>query len=164
MMDGTDAALAIRAGRPDDYPAALEVQRRAYAEKEAPLYGKDIPPLRETPDSLAAEIAEGKTLVLGEIDGTIVASVRMKTLGGGAVYFGRLSVDPAFQGRGIGQRMALAVEELNPGAHEFILDCGIDSLENLHIYHKLGYRETGSTIQVQDGPKCVEMTKTRKRI
>ena len=162
-MNRENAPLTIRMGHPEDYPAALDVQRRAYIEKEVPLYGNDIPPLYETPDSMKTEIAEGKTLVVGALGERVVASLRMKVLDKGAVYFGRLSVDPAFQGRGIGQRMALAVEELNPDAHEFILDCGIDSVENLHIYHKLGYRETGVTIQVQDGPMCVEMTKTKKR-
>lgn len=154
--------LRVRIGTPEDYPAALEIQKRAYRLKEAPLYGENLPPLRETPETMAREAAEGKILLVGEMDGRVVASLRMKTLEDGSVYFGRLSVDPDLQGRGIGKRMALAVEDLHPAAGAFVLDCGERSEENHYIYSKLGYRETGKTIDVPDGPRCVEMIKRRQ--
>jgi Acetyltransferase (GNAT) family. len=161
MGGGANLDFRARLGGPDDYASVLDIQRRAYKQKEAPLYGDDIPPLSETPESLAEEIAGGKQLLVGESGGRIVASLRMKKLENGAIYFGRLSVDPDLQGRGIGQRMALAVEEFNPGAAEFVLDCGDNSLENRHIYEKLGYRETGKAIQVPNGPRCLEMIKRK---
>lgn len=158
-MSTQKAALAIRLGRPEDYEAVLDIQRRAYRAKEAPLYGENIPPLSETPESLAHELSEGKQLVVGLLDEKIVASLRMKILEDGSAYFGRLSVDPEYQGKGFGQMMALAVEDLNPAASEFVLDCGEFSDENFHIYSKLGYRKTGKFFQVENGPKCVEMRK-----
>ncbi len=158
-----DFELTIRIGTPADYPAALEVQRRAYRQKEVPLYGTDLPPLKETPETLAQEVAEGKTLLVGEHDGRVVASIRTKILEDGSVYFCRLSVDPDLQGKGIGQRMALAVEEFNPEAPAIVLDCGDKSAENRHIYTKLGFQLTGNTFQVPDGPFCLEMRKTRKQ-
>lgn len=158
-MDREDFTLEFRLGAPADYPAALEIQRRAYLQKEAPLYGPDIPPLRETPETMAREVAEGKRLLVGVHEGKVVASLRMKTLEDGAVYFGRLSVDPDLQGKGIGQRMALAVETLHPDAPGFVLDCGDKSEENMYIYTKLGYRLTGGTVQVPGGPFCLEMRK-----
>lgn len=154
--------ITIRMGTPADYPAALEVQRRAYLQKEAPLYGPDIPPLAETPATLAEEAEEGKRLLICEKGGRLVASLRMQKLEDGSVYFGRLSVDPDMQGNGIGQRMALAVEEFNPGVREFVLDCGELSAENMHIYQKLGYRKTGAAVQVPNGPYCLEMKKIRE--
>lgn len=160
-MEKAKLDLHVRIGGPGDYQTALDIQRRSYALKEAPLYGADIPPLSETPETLAAEIAGGKQLVIGEVGGRVVASLRMKKLDNGAVYFCRLSVDPDLQGNGIGQRMALAVEDLNPEAKEFALDCGDNSVENLHIYRKLGYRETGKTIQMENGPLCLEMVKRK---
>ena len=160
-METKTLALHVRLGTPADYPAALEIQRRAYQLKEVPLYGTDLPPLRETPDTLAKEEAEGKHLLVGESGGRVVASLRMQKLEDGSVYFGRLSVDPDLQGHGIGQKMALAVEDFNPGVSEFILDCGELSSENRHIYTKLGYRETGAAVQVPNGPYCLEMKKTR---
>lgn len=160
-MNKPKIPIHVRLGRPEDYEAALEVQRRAYAQKEVPLYGDDIPPLSETPGTIAREIGEGYTLLVGETDGRIVASLRMKTLADGSVYFGRLSVDPCLQGNGIGQRMALAVEEFNPEATEFTLNCGEKSAENRHIYEKLGYRETGGAYQVPNGPRVLDMKKRK---
>jgi GNAT superfamily N-acetyltransferase len=155
--------LDIREGLAEDYPAVLEIQRRAYLLKEVPLYGADLPPLFETPETLAEERADGKTLLVGLIDGRIAASLRMCVLDDGSVYFGRLSVDPGLQGRGIGKRMALAVEDWHPDAETFVLDCGEKSVENRRLYGKLGYRETGETIDVENGPRCVVMRKRRTR-
>lgn len=160
-VDKQSPELTVRYGTPDDYEAALEIQRRAYFAKEAPLYGPNLPPMAETPGTLAAEIAGGKILLVGEMDGRVVASLRMKKLEDGAVYFGRLSVDPDMQGNGIGKKMALAVESFNPDAPAFVLDCGDRSDENMYIYSKLGYVKTGKTFQVENGPFCHEMRKER---
>lgn len=154
--------LTFRPGTPEDYAAALEIQYRAYREKEAPLYGPDIPPLAETPGTLAEEIAGGKTLFVAECDGRVVASLRMKRLDDGSAYFGRLSVDPSLQGRRIGQHMVDAFEKYNRDAPAFVLDCGVDSHENMHIYTKLGYRRTGESIHVPNGPTCVVMRKENR--
>lgn len=157
-----ETAFTARIGGPSDYRAALDIQCRSYEQKEAPLYGPNIPPLAETPETLAMEIAGGKTLVVGEADGRVVASLRMKRLPDGSAYFCRLSVDPDTQGRGFGQQMVAAFERLNADAPAFVLDCGVDSAENRHIYSKLGYRETGERIQVPDGPECAVMRKENK--
>lgn len=156
----SDFELTVRPGTPADYPAALEIQRRAYQLKEVPLYGPNLLPLRETPEDLAAEAAEGKRLLVGTHAGRVVASIRVKQQEDGAIYSCRLSVDPDLQGKGIGQRMMQAVEALHPEADEFTLDCGVDSAENRHIYTKLGYRETGVELQAKGGPRCLEMRKT----
>lgn len=160
-MRETSFELTTRLGEPADYPAALDIQRRAYKQKEAPLYGPDIPPLSETPETLTKEIAGGKRLLVGEHAGRIVASLRVQEREDGAVYFCRLSVDPDFQGNGIGQRMALAVEALHPRVREFVLDCGEKSDENMHIYTKLGYQPTGEAFQVPGGPRVLVMKKIR---
>ncbi|MDR1519237.1 MAG: GNAT family N-acetyltransferase [Planctomycetota bacterium] len=159
--NGVDA-IVFRPGRPGDYPAALAIQRRAYAAKEVPLYGSNLPPLLETPKTLAEEIAAGKRLFVGECEGEIVASIRIEELEDGEIHFCRLSVEPARQGRGIGQRLILATEAACPEAKSFVLDCGEQSVENFHIYRKLGYLETGRAFQVPDGPKCLEMRKKKR--
>ena len=155
-------ALTFRPGVPDDYEAILDIQRRAYRQKEAPLYGENIPPLKETPATLADEVAGGKTILVGVNNGRVVASLRMKPLEDGSMYWGRLSVDPDLQGKGIGQRMALAVEDFSPAANGFVLDCGDRSDENMHIYSKLGYRTTGEAFQVPGGPRVLVMKKGKR--
>lgn len=161
-MDKRDFELTIRLGTPEDYSAALEIQRRAYELKEVPLYGTNLPPLSETPATLAEEAKEGKQLLVGTHGGKVVASLRMKVLEDGAAYFCRLSVDPDLQGHGIGQRMALGFEAFHPDAKEFALDCGERSDENMHIYTKLGYRPTGEAFQVPNGPRVLVMRKRKE--
>lgn len=160
--DATKSVLTFRLGNPGDFARILDIQYRAYR-KEAELYGPDLPPFKETPETLAKEIAEGKSILLGEIDGSPAASLRMKRLENGDVYWGRLSVDPDMMGRGIGQRMVLAVEDFNPDAPAAVLDCGENSAENMHIYRKHGYRETGEAFQVPGGPRVLVMRKILKR-
>lgn len=155
----TSIQLSVRPGAPADYVAVIAIQRRAYQMKEAPLYGPDIPPLRETPETLAKEAEEGKRLLVGELSGRVVASLRVKTLEDGAVYWCRLSVDPDLMGNGIGQRMVKAVEDMHPDAPAMVLDCGENSAENMHIYSKMGYRTTGEEFQVPNGPRVLVMRK-----
>ncbi len=155
--------LEVRFGTPADYPAALAIQHKAYGLKEAPLYGPDLPPLHETPETLATEVAAGTALLVGVHGGRIVASMRRKIKEDGSAYFYRLSVNPDLQGRGIGQRMMLAAEGLHPDAPGYVLDCGDKSAENMHIYEKIGYRKTGAVIQVPNGPRCLEMRKPNRR-
>lgn len=158
-----DDELTFRLGTDADYPAVLDIQRRAYSLKEVPLYGEDLPPLRETPRTLAREVAEeGKQLLLAERGGRVVGSMRFKLLDDGSVYWCRLSVDPDLQGRGIAQRLVAAVESRNPSAKGFVLDCGKHSEENRHIYAKMGYRETGEGFQVPDGPYVLVMRKDKQ--
>lgn len=155
-----DIALRVRPGTPEDYEAVLAIQRRAYELKEAPLYGPDLPPLKETPATLAAELANaGRRLLVGEVAGRVAASLRMEAREDGSAYFCRLSVDPGMQGLGIGRRMVAAFEEANAGAREFVLDCGENSAENLHLYGKLGYRPTGESFRIPGGPRVLVMKK-----
>jgi GNAT superfamily N-acetyltransferase len=154
----------LRPGGPEDYQAVLSIQRRAYAGKEVPLYGPDLSPLRETPESLAGELGEGRWLLVAEVDGRIAGSIRLERRGEDGIHLYRLSVDPDLQGGGLGQRLVRAAEEANPRAGFFILDCGEKSEENLYIYRKLGFRETGRVIQAPGGPRCLEMRKERERV
>ncbi len=160
-MSENAIALETRLGRPEDYESALDIQKRAYLAKEAPLYGSDIPPLSETPETLAAELAGGKQLLVGLWNGKIVASLRMQILEDGTAYFCRLSVDPDVQGKGIGKKMIAAFEQRYPLAPQYALDCGVRSEENLYIYSRLGYKKTEKTLQVPNGPECVVMIKKR---
>ncbi|MCD8351161.1 MAG: GNAT family N-acetyltransferase [Planctomycetaceae bacterium] len=154
-------SLTFRLATPEDYPALLDIQRRAYLLKEAPLYGDDLPPLKETPATLAAEVADGKQILLAECDGRVAGSLRFKPLDDGAIYWCRLSVDPDLQGNGIGQRLVAEVESRHPNALGFVLDCGKHSDENRHIYTKAGYRETGEGFQVPGGPYVLVMRKDK---
>lgn len=151
--------LMMRAATPEDYAAIIAIQRAAYQLKEVPLYGENLPPLQETPDSLALEAASGKQILVGTVDGAVVASLRLQVREDGEVYFGRLSVNPELQGNGLGQAILRALEKFFPAAPSFALDCGVKSEENNHIYSKHGYVLTGETFQVPNGPMVQVMRK-----
>ncbi len=155
------SSFTFRPGKPEEYETVLDIQRRAYRLKEAPLYGEDLPPFKETPETIVREEEEGKKLYVGVHEGRVVGSMRIKPLEDGWIYWGRLSVDPDLQGQGLGQAMVRAVEDAFPDADGYVLDCGERSEENFHIYSKMGYRKTGEGFQVPGGPYVHVMKKPR---
>lgn len=125
------------AGESDAAPI-LELQKLAYR-SEALLYDDwNLPPLTQTLDSLRAEFASSRILkaVQGE---RIVGAVRARVLDG-VCHVGRLIVTPELQGRGIGTRLARAVEVRFPGVRRFELFTGSRSAANIRLYERLGYR------------------------
>ena len=162
MTSGKIASmLTLRQSTPEDYETILEIQRHAYELKEVPLYGENLPPLQETAETLSEEAAAGKQILVGTVNNIVVASMRAQLRPNGELYWGRLSVDPSLQGQGLGQAMVQAVETFFPEAKSFVLDCGVKSEENNHIYSKFGYVATGETFQVPNGPLVQVMRKRR---
>jgi ribosomal protein S18 acetylase RimI-like enzyme len=120
-----------------DAEAILVLQKLAY-QSEAALYDDyDIPPLRQTLEEIEAEFADHvflKALTSGEL----VGSVRARQAGE-VCEVGRLIVDPAHQGRGIGRLLMRAIEERFEGVRWFELFTGHRSERNLRLYRGLGY-------------------------
>ncbi|HSC79188.1 MAG TPA: GNAT family N-acetyltransferase [Chitinolyticbacter sp.] len=119
-----------------DAPAILALQHRAY-QSEAALYNDGtIPPLRQTLDELLAEF--GKVMVLkAEVPDQLVGSVRAHLVGDTA-HIGRLIVEPARQGRGIGSALLRAIECALP-ASRYELFTGSRSATNIRLYQRHGY-------------------------
>lgn len=153
--------VVLRPARTDEYDAALAIQHRAYTLKEAPLYGGPLNPgAIESRGEMDAMLAKGYTLMAGEYGGKLAGSMRIKPEPDGSVYLCRVSVDPDLHGRGIAQRMILALEQLFPAAPTLHLDVGDKSEENIYLYKKLGFVFTGDSHQVPNGPLCLDMRKT----
>lgn len=123
----------------DDANKILALQKLAY-QSEAQIYSDwTIPPLLQTIESIRDEFnthiflkAVSKRIIIG--------SVRAHTTGN-TCHIGRLIVHPEWQNRGIGSRLVMEAEKVHPDATRFELFTGSQSLGNLHLYHKLGYRE-----------------------
>lgn len=148
----------IRRARWEEARPILDLQKLAYL-AEAELYGSwDIPPLTQTLDGIVADL-QSMTVLVAELDGRVVGSVRGQCLEGGC-RVGRLFVHPDWEGRGIGQRLLVSIEAAFPDAGSCSLYTGHRSNRNLYIYRKHGYVETRREAV---GPGLV-MVHLRKRL
>ena len=137
----------------DDLPTILQLQLLAYQSEARLLGNPDIPPLKQTLDDLRAE--HGKGVVLKAVDGdVIVGSVRGRREGG-TTYVSKLMVHLDSQGHGIGSRLLEAIESALP-AERFELFTSDQSLRNLELYERVGYRPV-RTAEAAPGLRLVYM-------
>lgn len=136
------SAYHIGIATAEDAAEILALQRLAY-ESEARLYGDwSIPPLAQTLESLIEDIKLTTVLKATEA-AAIIGSVRARLVGD-ACLIGRLMVDPARQGRGIGSALLTAIEDMFPQAAAFELFTGSRSEGNLRLYVRCGYAISGT--------------------
>jgi ribosomal protein S18 acetylase RimI-like enzyme len=134
--------IAITRATPDDAAEVLALIKRAFL-PVAEQYGDfDLPPLTETLESHRERYESHVVLKAVDASGRIVGTVQGRLCPDGACYVARLAVDPAWQRRGIGRALALALEAEFPTARRFELFTGHRSHETLRLYASLGYRET----------------------
>jgi GNAT superfamily N-acetyltransferase len=133
--------IAISRAGVADAGEILTVQRAAYV-TEAQLYGDvRLPALTQTLEELVAELASSLCLK-ATLAGRLVGAVRGR-VDGEVLHVGRLIVVPDLQGRGIGSRLLLGIEEQVPdGVSRLELFTGHLSVANLRLYERFGYRET----------------------
>jgi ribosomal protein S18 acetylase RimI-like enzyme len=122
-----------------DAAGILAVQKLAF-QGQGLLYNDfTLPPLIQTLEELVRDF---RTYVLLKAfsEGKIVGSVRGRTEGD-TCFISRLIVHPAYQNRGLGKKLMLAVENKFKGASRYELFTGSRSEKNLALYTSLGYRE-----------------------
>lgn len=118
----------------------LTVQRAAYLSEAQHYREPFLPPLTETLDEVAAVLAGPAIVLVARSGHRLVGSVRAHLVGDTA-HVGRLSVAPDQQGRGVGARLLVAIEEACADrAARFTLFTGADSARNLKLYERHGYR------------------------
>ena len=130
--------MNIEKAEREDLQKILDLQYLAY-QSEAKLFNnRDIPPLKQTLEEVFDEYQKGTILKAVDEEGKIIGSVR-GCLKNGTVHIGKLMVHPQEQGKGIGTKLLLSIEE------EF-LDCRYElftstkSKRNIELYEKLGYK------------------------
>jgi ribosomal protein S18 acetylase RimI-like enzyme len=134
---GPVEATVARAGR-EDAAEILALQKLAY-QTEAQICGDfTIPPLVQTLPEMQAD-TEQQLVLKASVEGRIIGSVRAHQREG-TCFIGRVIVDPAYQGRGLGQRLMSEIEQRFATADRFELFTGEKSERNLHFYRKLGYQ------------------------
>lgn len=135
--------LRVAPAAPDDLCDAVAVIHRAFAT----LAGRIDPPsaaLTETTKSLAARFDRGGTVFVARLDGKIVGAVCADPKPDGSIYLDRLSVDPAFVGRGIARALVTAVEDFarETGYDRVTLGVRLLLTDNIALFRHLGYTET----------------------
>jgi GNAT superfamily N-acetyltransferase len=100
----------------------LRLMLEAFAEYDGVLEPRSSA-LDETVEDVLAVMAKGGA-VLAWANGEAVGSGRYELRGGGLVYIGRLSVSPAFRGRGTAAAMVRFIEDAarDAGCREATLD------------------------------------------
>ena len=95
-------------------------------------------------DDYSRRIADGQAWVL-ETGGTIAGLVVLEDEGEGVLLLDNIAVAPSAQGQGVGRRLiAFAESEARRrGCHEVRLYTHVLMVENIALYTRLGFRETG---------------------
>lgn len=128
----------IRTANLGDAEAIADLVLRAF-EAQCELYNDwTLPPMSETAETVAAAMQDGIVLVT-EIKGRIVGSVRGRLRDDNIVDIGRLVVEPELQCRGLGRELARTLEARYPQASLFEIFTGHRSAGSLHLYESLGY-------------------------
>ena len=123
----------------EDAIEILAVQKLAY-QSEAQIYNDwTISPLLQTVEEIRDDF-ETHIFLKAVNEHSIVGSVRSRTIGT-TCHIGRLTVHPKWQNQRIGTRLIQEIERINQNMTRFELFTGSHSIRNLHLYHKLGYRD-----------------------
>ncbi|NLK87906.1 MAG: GNAT family N-acetyltransferase [Clostridiaceae bacterium] len=130
--------MIIESALLSDLGEILALQKLAYI-SEAEIYNDySIPPLLQTIEDIKSEYA-GKSFLKAVDSGRIVGSVRA-CVQNDTCYIGRLIVHPDYQNKGIGTALMNGIEEQFQGCKRYELFTGKNSVKNIYLYEKLGYR------------------------
>jgi ribosomal protein S18 acetylase RimI-like enzyme len=138
-----DLAISVRRALPDDATSVAALVNRSYAVESFFVDGD-----RTSREDVLSLMERGNFIVL-EASGGLAAAVFLDLgdLGAGSAYLGMLSVDPAFQGEGLGTRLVRIVEALSEAS-----GCAQVTLRIINLreelgrwYRSLGYEECGTS-------------------
>lgn len=128
--------IRIRPGTEPDFSSVLQVQRTAFDEY-AHVYEVSAW-TKETVESLKQD-AQDKRLLVAEVDGEVVGSVRFWTVAGVCVIR-LLSVSPSHQGHGVGKGLIQEIERITTDAHKFYACTMLRTSRNVQFFLSLGYK------------------------
>lgn len=134
-----DPEAVIRRGRRDEAEEIAAAVRDGFATVAAEIH-LDIPPLHESADDIRAAFDAGEVVLVAEIDGSVVGTIRGERDDEGAVMVRRLAVRPEFRRQGIARRLLGELERAYPATSRFLLFTGRDALGPLSLYESMGYR------------------------
>jgi ribosomal protein S18 acetylase RimI-like enzyme len=143
-----DLAISVRRALADDATSVAALVNRAYRVESFFVDGD-----RTSPAEILSMMEHGDFIVLEHSDGLAAAvyldlrlDLRLE-LGLRSAYLGMLSVDPSFQGEGLGTRLVRIVEALSEAAGCVDVTLRIVNLreELPRWYRSLGFEECGTS-------------------
>ena len=130
----------------EDAPQLHAMQVQAFMPLLERYQDFDTSPANESLEKVVARIAQPTTdYYLIHTDGQPVGSIRIVRRGEGLYRVSPVFVLPAYQGRGIAQRVFGMVEAMYADAVLWELDTILQEAGNCYLYEKLGYRQMGET-------------------
>jgi predicted N-acetyltransferase YhbS len=135
-MTEAGATMYIRRAVEQDFPGVLKVQAEAFGEYEGTYEVSGW--TKETLENVAFNALD-KVILVAEWEQAIVGSVRF-WVAGGVCVIRLLSVNPAYQGRGIGKALMLEIERLATAAHKLYVCTMLRTSRNVTFFLDLGYR------------------------
>ncbi|MBN1172312.1 MAG: GNAT family N-acetyltransferase [Micromonosporaceae bacterium] len=133
--------LVLRTYRPDDHDRMVALNRYGLAAAGVPLdqdvYAGDL-------DDVEVTYPRGRgVLLVGEVDGEVVAMGGLRQVESGTCEILRVRVDPEHQGRGYGRAMLRALEDhaVRLGYSQVTLLTGPDQHPAIDLYRNTGYHE-----------------------
>ncbi|HNX53330.1 MAG TPA: NADH-quinone oxidoreductase subunit NuoB [Pontiellaceae bacterium] len=142
MKSSAEAAageVLINRANLKDVPEILALQKIAYR-SEAELYGDtSVPALSQTIEEISADF-DRMIFLKAIVNGKIIGSVRAR-LDGDTAHISRVIVHPYFQGKGLATRLIQQIEQEVGDVRAYEAFTGHQSVQNLHLYGKLGYRQ-----------------------
>lgn len=144
---GCDIVSELVFGECQDLEALCTVMHAAFAR-----YNDDPIPssaLAETVESLTADVAKGWELYQVALGETVVATAKTFPRGE-RLYFGRLSVLPQVQGKGIAAFLIHGLADAAKAKGFSVLECKVRQSEhkNIEMYQKRGFELVSSEITV----------------
>lgn len=136
----------------------LALQRRAFEEEGRRCGTRDIPPLTEPVDAIAAHIRSQLALVATHGDERIVGCVR-GVVEQDVCTVRALVVDPAVQGCGIGTRLLRALEAALQGVRRIALTTNTVMEGNVPFYQRHGY-EVDTYTEPAPGIRLAHLSKS----
>jgi ribosomal protein S18 acetylase RimI-like enzyme len=150
----TQVVSSIRRARADDAHAISECVAAAYRQYLARIR-KPPAPMLDDYTKVICQHGVFVVTVCEKVIGVLVLIKQEETL-----MLDNVAVHPDYQGRGLGQRLIAFAEEeaINAGFNTLMLYTNEQMTENIELYKKLGFVETGR--KADQGYRRVYMRKT----
>ena len=128
---------------PDNAAVIHEIQMRAFAEEGRLSESLQIPPLTEEVEAIDLHIRT--QTVLTARDGERIIGSARGIVDGSTCTIRGVSVEPSYQGQGIGASLLRAIERAHPTVERFVLTTNTLVPGNVAFYERRGYQVTELT-------------------